>query len=240
MIIYPAVDIKGGRCVRLLQGKAEQETRYHDDPVQPARQWKNAGAQWIHVVDLDGAFEGVPVNLEVVRRIVALGMRVEMGGGMRDFAQVAAALEAGVERVIIGTRACEDPDFVADLLERHDPERIAVGIDAKEGHVAVRGWVKTSDTPAVDLAKRMEDAGVRTLIYTDISRDGMLTGPNFEGQEAMLQETSMRLIASGGVASEDDISAFARMAERYAHLDGVIVGKALYEGKVDLTRALAM
>lgn len=240
MNIYPAIDIKGGRCVRLLQGKADQETRYFDDPVEPAKHFKSLGAEWVHVVDLDGAFEGNPTNLKAIQGIVAEGLRVELGGGMRDFPQVEAALAAGVERVIIGTRACTDPEFVGELIQRHGAERVAVGIDAKDGCVAVKGWVETSAVKALDLALRMESLGVRYLIYTDISRDGMLTGPNFEAQQHMLKSTSLHLIASGGVASNEDIEQFASMAQQFPNLDGVIVGKAFYEGRVDLKRALKL
>lgn len=239
MNLYPAIDIKSGRCVRLVQGLAERQSCYFEDPVQPARLWKEAGAEWVHVVDLDGAFEGRPVNLEVVRRIVAEGMRVQLGGGMRDVATVQAALEAGVERVIVGTRACEEPAFVGELVKRFGTKAIAVGIDAKDGKVAVKGWVETSQTGAHELAKVLEGLGVRTLIYTDISRDGMLSGPNFEAQEAMLKATRMRVIASGGVASNADIEALRELAERYDNLDGVIIGKALYEGRVNLAQALS-
>lgn len=225
--------------MRLVQGLAERQSCYFEDPVQPARLWKEAGAEWVHVVDLDGAFEGRPVNLEVVRRIVAEGMRVQLGGGMRDVATVQAALEAGVERVIVGTRACEEPAFVGELVKRFGTKAIAVGIDAKDGKVAVKGWVETSQTGAHELAKVLEGLGVRTLIYTDISRDGMLSGPNFEAQEAMLKATRMRVIASGGVASNADIEALRELAERYDNLDGVIIGKALYEGRVNLAQALS-
>lgn len=240
MNIYPAIDIKGGRCVRLLQGKADQETRYFEDPVEPAKQFKALGAEWIHVVDLDGAFDGKPVNLDAIARIAAEGMRVELGGGMRDFPQVEAALKAGVERVIIGTRACEDPAFVGELVKRHGAQRVAVGIDAKDALVAVKGWVETSQVTALDLAKQMEDLGVRFIIYTDISCDGMLTGPNFEAQKTMLETTSMNVIASGGVSSDADMVQFAEMAKTYPNLDGVITGKAFYEGRIDLKAALAL
>ncbi len=237
MNLYPAIDIKDGRCVRLIQGKADQETRYFDDPVEPAKIFKSFGANWVHVVDLDGAFHGEPTNLNAIRRIVAEGMQVELGGGMRDFPQVEAALNAGVSRVIIGTRACTEPEFVGELIKRHGAEAVAVGIDAKDGLVAVKGWVETSSVKALDLAQKMESLGVRYLIYTDISRDGMLTGPNFEAQQKMLELTSLHLIASGGVSSNADIKRFLEMSKHFANLEGVIVGKAFYDGHVDLKKA---
>ncbi len=233
MRIYPAVDIRGGRCVRLHQGRKDEETVYYADPTEPARLWKNAGAEWVHVVDLDGAFEGVPKNQNAVRRIVETGLKVEMGGGMRDPYSVARAFELGVSRVVIGTRACESEEFVAGLVEKFG-DRIAVGIDARDGKVAVKGWVDTTEVSALAMAKRMVDLGVRIIIYTDIATDGTLTGPNFETQEQMLQSVSARIIASGGVARREDIIRFTEIARAYGNLDGVIVGKALYDGKVNL------
>jgi phosphoribosylformimino-5-aminoimidazole carboxamide ribotide isomerase len=231
--IYPAIDIKGGRCVRLTQGRADMETVYAENPADVAAQFKAAGADWVHVIDLDGAFAGEPRNLAVVQAIVALGLKVQLGGGLRTVAAVERALGAGVWRVVIGTRAAESEEFVAGLVKTFG-ERIAVGIDAKDGRVAVKGWVDTTAAGALAMARRMDALGVRTLIHTDISTDGMLTGPNFEAQEAMLEAVGCRVIASGGVSLREDVVKLLETKKRRPNLDGVIIGKALYEGRVDL------
>lgn len=233
MTVYPAIDLKGGRCVRLAQGRADQETAYSDDPLEVAEGFRAAGAQWIHLVDLDGAFTGEMRNLEAVGRIAALGVAVQFGGGLRTPEAVAEVLGRGVRRAVIGTRAAESDAFVAELVREHG-ERIAVGIDAKDGKVAVRGWVGTTGADALALARRMEAAGVRTLIHTDVATDGMLSGPNLEAQEAMLGAVSCRVIASGGVGRREDVAALAALAGRHPGLEGVIVGRALYERRVDL------
>jgi phosphoribosylformimino-5-aminoimidazole carboxamide ribotide isomerase len=239
MTIYPAIDIKGGRCVRLLQGRADQETVYAADPAEVAGQFRAAGSPWVHVVDLDGAFSGEPQNLAMVQRIVALGLNVELGGGLRTRAAVERALAAGIRRVVIGTRAAESESFVGELVQAFG-DRIAVGIDAKNGEVAIKGWVAGSGRDALGLARRMDALGVATLIYTDIGTDGMLTGPNLPAQEAMLQAVKCRIIASGGVSRREDVVNLAKLAQRHAHLDGVIVGKALYEKRVELSDLLAI
>lgn len=239
MKIYPAVDIKGGRVVRLLQGKAEQETVYYSDPAEPARLWAKAGAEWVHVVDLDGAFTGVPSNWKAVEAIVGAGMKVELGGGMRTVDNVKRAFDSGVSRVVIGTKAVDDKAFIAQLVKQFG-SKIAVGIDAKNGKVAVHGWVDTAEASAMELAKIVAGMGVATIIYTDISRDGMLVGPNFEAQSEMCASVPCKIIASGGVGSRDDVISFARMSKNYDNLDGVIIGKALYDGKVELTDLLAI
>ena len=239
MTIYPAIDIKGGRCVRLLQGRADAETVYAIDPAAVASEFKAAGAAWIHVVDLDGAFSGEPRNLAVVERIAALGLQVQLGGGLRTRAAVDRALGMGIARVVVGTRAAESEAFVGELVRAHG-EKIAVGIDAKDGRVAVKGWVDTTALGAVALAGRMDALGVATLIYTDIGTDGMLTGPNFAAQEALLQAVGCRIIASGGVGRREDIAQLAAMKKRHPRLDGVIVGKALYERRVELADLLAL
>ena len=195
MTIYPAIDIKGGRCVRLTQGLANQETVYALDPVEIARGFQAAGASWIHVVDLDGAFAGEPQNTAPVAAIAKLGMKVQLGGGLRTRAAVDRALGLGVSRVVIGTRAAESTDFVAELVGAFG-DRIAVGIDAKDGKVAVKGWVSTTGTSTLDLARTMDQIGVRTLIHTDISTDGMLVGPNYAAQEALLKAVRCGIIAS--------------------------------------------
>jgi phosphoribosylformimino-5-aminoimidazole carboxamide ribotide isomerase len=239
MTIYPAIDIKGGRCVRLTQGRADQETVYAENPAEVAAEFRAAGAGWVHVVDLDGAFAGEPQNLPVVQAIAALGMKVQLGGGLRTRAAVERALGFGVSRVVIGTRAAESEAFVGELVQAFG-DKIAVGIDAKHGQVAVKGWVATAGMSALDLARRMDALGVATLIHTDIGTDGMLTGPNYPAQEAMLAAGGFRVIASGGVSRREDVIELAKLALRHTRLDGVIVGKALYEARVDLRDLLAL
>jgi len=238
MTIYPAIDIKGGRCVRLTQGRADQETVYSENPAEVAVQFKQAGAEWVHVVDLDGAFEGESKNLSVVRAIAATGLKVELGGGLRTRLAVERALGIGATRVVIGTRAAESEEFISELVKCFGAQ-IAVGIDAKNGLVAVKGWVDTTGTTAIGLAQRMDALGVSTLIYTDISTDGMLTGPNIEAQSAMLEAVKCRVIASGGVSVQQDVATIMALAKKYANCDGVIIGKAIYEKRVDLAQALA-
>ena len=233
MTIYPAIDVKGGRCVRLEQGRADRETVYAADPTRVAAGFRATGAEWVHVVDLDGAFTGEPRNIEVMGAIAALGLKVQFGGGMRTRAVVDRALALGASRVVIGTRAAESEAFVGELVQAHG-EKIAVGIDAKDGRVAVKGWVDTTALGAVALAARMAALGVRTLICTDIGTDGMLTGPNFAAQDAMLAAVPCRIIASGGVSRREDVAQLADMKKRRPNLDGVIVGKAIYERRVEL------
>ena len=239
MIIYPAIDIKGGRCVRLTQGRAEEETVYAENPAEVAAQFRAAGSAWVHVVDLDGAFSGVPKNLATVQAIVALGLKVQLGGGLRSRAAVDQAIGAGVSRVVIGTRAVEGGSFVSDIVQAFG-DKVAVGLDAKNGMVAVKGWVESSGMSAIEAARRMEVVGVRMIIHTDIGTDGMLTGPNLEAQEAMLRSGKYRVIASGGVSTREDVVKLAELAQRYKNLDGVIVGKALYEKRVDLADLLTI
>lgn len=239
MRIYPAIDIKGGRCVRLTQGRADQETVYAENPADVAAEFRRAGSAWVHVVDLDGAFAGEPQNLAAVEAIAKVGLAVQLGGGLRTRASVERALGFGVSRVVIGTRAAESESFVGELVQAFG-DKIAVGIDAKNGQVAVKGWVATADLSALALAKRMDALGVRTLIHTDIGTDGMLAGPNFAAQEAMLSAGRFNVIASGGVSRREDVVKLAELARRYANLDGVIVGKALYEKRVDLPDLLIL
>ncbi|HOY53323.1 MAG TPA: 1-(5-phosphoribosyl)-5-[(5-phosphoribosylamino)methylideneamino]imidazole-4-carboxamide isomerase [Opitutaceae bacterium] len=239
MTIYPAIDIKSGRCVRLTQGRADQETVYSENPAEVAAEFKQAGSAWVHVVDLDGAFAGEPANLDKVAAIVAVGMKVQLGGGLRTRASVERALGAGVSRVVIGTRAAESEAFVAELVAAFG-DRIAVGIDAKNGQVAVKGWVDTTGTSALGLAQRMDKLGVKTLIHTDVGTDGMLTGPNMAAQEAMASAVSANVIASGGVSRREDVIRLAELQKRRPNLDGVIVGKALYERRVELPDLLAL
>jgi phosphoribosylformimino-5-aminoimidazole carboxamide ribotide isomerase len=239
MMIYPAIDIKGGRCVRLTQGRADEETVYAENPAEVAAAFKAQGSAWVHVVDLDGAFAGEPQNFSAVEAIVALGLKVQLGGGLRTRAAVDRALDLGVSRVVIGTRAAESESFIGEIVQAFGG-KIAVGIDAKNGQVAVKGWVDTTGTGALALARRMDRLGVATLIHTDIGTDGMLTGPNFPAQESMLAAVKAQVIASGGVSGSGDVAKFADLARRWANLEGVIVGKALYERRVDLPALLAL
>lgn len=234
--LYPAIDLKGGQAVRLLQGRMEDATVYNPDPADAAGRWVSAGAPWLHVVDLDGAFAGVSRNVEAVRAIVraAGDTPVQVGGGLRSIEAIEAALQAGVTRVIIGTKALEG-DLVAEAVARFGADRIVVGIDAKGGMVATDGWVNVSTVKAVDLACRVGEAGVRTIIYTDISKDGMMAGPNF-GEMAVMGATGLAIIASGGVSSLDDI----RRLMEIPGVAGAILGKAIYTGAVDLKEALEL
>lgn len=234
MNIYPAIDIQGGHCVRLRQGLANESTRYFEDPAEPAKAFADAGSAWIHVVDLDGAFEGAPKNLAALERIAATGLQVEFGGGLRTAENVRSVLDAGATRAIVGTKAAHDDAFVAELVARFGGEKIAVGIDAKNGFVAVKGWVDVTTRRATELAGTAARLGVSTIIYTDIATDGMLKGPNFPALEEMLRSTSANVIASGGVSRREDVVRLRGLAETYANLDGAIVGKAIYEKRVDL------
>jgi phosphoribosylformimino-5-aminoimidazole carboxamide ribotide isomerase len=232
VIILPAIDLKDGKCVRLRQGKAEDVTVYSDDPVAQARTWLAQGAEQLHVVDLDGAFQGEPRHAEVIGRIIrAIGIPVEVGGGLRTDAHIERLLQAGVTRAIIGTRALESLDALAALVKRFG-EAIAVGIDARDGFVQVKGWVETTKTLATELAKQVESAGVRTIIYTDTATDGMLGGPNLAAMRQMCGTVSCRIIASGGVSAPEHVTALRALG--CANLYGAIVGKALYDGKTTL------
>jgi phosphoribosylformimino-5-aminoimidazole carboxamide ribotide isomerase len=233
MQIIPAIDIKDGHCVRLYQGKYDDVTVFDHDPVAVARRWEQLGAQRIHVVDLDGAKAGRPVNAQIVFAIVrAVQVPVQLGGGLRDVGAVDSALNLGVERVILGTAAVRDPQLIADLVQRYG-ERMVVGVDARDGMVAAQGWTETSHIAAQDLVQRMADLGVRTIIYTDISRDGTLEGPNISATVELVRPGGPDIIASGGVARTDDLIALA-----HSGVAGVIVGKALYTGAIDLRHAL--
>ena len=238
MLLYPAIDLMGGQAVRLRQGRAEEKTVYSDDPIAVAREWAARGGDWLHVVDLDAAFTGVQSNLEVVRRMTAsIRIPVQLGGGIRDEAAIERALGAGVSRVVIGTRAAEADDFVARMVEKFGGERIAVGIDAKDGFVAVRGWTESTKLSAFALALRAEKAGAGAIIYTDIATDGMLQGPNVQAVKAMVAETKVPVISSGGVSSAKDLSVLAGVEG----LSGAIIGKALFDGLIqgNLREAMA-
>ncbi len=237
--ILPAVDLKGGRCVRLRQGRADDETVYGSDPVAQAREWASQGATWLHVVDLDGAFQGKPAHLDVIGQMVAAaGVPVECGGGLRTDADLEALLSRGVRRAILGTRALERMDELAALAGKYG-DRLAVGIDARDGFVQVKGWTETSRTTAVELARRATRAGVKTIIYTDTATDGMLRGPNFAGNAELCDAVgpACQVIASGGIAAADDIRRLRALGKD--NLSGAIVGKALYEGRTTLAELLA-
>jgi len=234
-MVIPAIDLRRGCCVRLIQGQSHQETIYSREPVKVAEGFAKAGAERLHVVDLDGAFSGRPGNLDVIRAVAAaVSVPVEVGGGIRDLETIEMVLDAGASYVILGTAACENPGLVAAACRRH-PGRIIVGIDARDGLVAVRGWVESSGMDPLDLARRMVDLGVQEIIFTDIARDGMLTGPNTEALEKMTG-AGAKVIASGGVAALEDIRAIAKLAGR--GIIGVIVGKALYSGRFTLEAAI--
>jgi len=231
--IIPAIDLKSGRCVRLRQGAADDETVYSDSPVEMARHWAAEGGRWLHVVDLDGAFEGRPFHVEVLKAICAsVDMPVEIGGGIRTDRDIETLLATGVRRVIFGTRACEHPEELERLVRHFGGERIAVGIDARNGKVQTKGWVETTNVAAVELARRVSQAGIRTIIYTDTSRDGMMQGVNTAEMEKVCRAVSCEVIASGGVSTPADVQALGAL--QCSNLTGAIVGKALYEKTVTL------
>ncbi len=234
--LIPAIDLLGGQCVRLSQGRYDQATVYDDDPAAVASRFASCGIERLHVVDLDGARDGRPGNRDAVRAILAAakGVDLELGGGIRSLASVEEWLELGVERPILGTVALRDPELVREAARRF-PGRIAVGIDARDGRVAVDGWLETSETDAISLARRFEDAGVAAVIHTDIARDGMGTGPNFAATAELAEQVGIPVIASGGVGSEEHVKSAVALAPRIA---GLIVGRALYTGAVDLGRAM--
>jgi phosphoribosylformimino-5-aminoimidazole carboxamide ribotide isomerase len=235
MILYPAIDLKNGQCVRLLRGDMAKATVFNDDPASQARSFAESGCAWLHVVDLDGAVSGKAANQPAVAGILAaVKVPVQLGGGIRDDAAIDAWLERGVERVVLGTAALRDPDLVRRACKKH-PHRIAVAVDARGGHVAVDGWTRTTDITATELALRFADAGVAALIYTDIDRDGAMEGPNLAATAALAEKAPMPVIASGGVSSIDDLYALRAAAPT---LDGVICGRALYDGRIQLKTAL--
>lgn len=238
MTIYPAIDLRNGRCVRLFQGKADQETVYFENPAEPARSWKDAGADHLHVVDLDGAFAGASANLDAVRSIIQVkGLKVQLGGGMRNETAIDQALDLGLNRVIIGTRACEEPEWIGSLIEKFGAEKIVVGIDAKDGMVATKGWVETTRTEAVELAKNLQSMGLRWIIHTDVATDGAMKGPNLDAQKKMADAVpECQVIASGGVTKESDVDDLRSLSPNHPNIEGIIIGKALYEGTVNLQK----
>lgn len=236
MIIIPAIDLKEGKCVRLLQGRKEDVTVYSDDPAATARRWADAGAELIHIVDLDGAFSGEQKNLEAVKAIrEAVDVKLELGGGIRDMERIDLLVDMGIDRVILGTVATERPDLVKDACSRH-PGKIIVGIDAKDGKVAVRGWVEVTGHEATEFAKTVEGHGAAGIVYTDISRDGMLSGPNVEATKNMADSVGIPVIASGGIKSIEDIQNLLNAGGIW----GAITGKAIYSGSLDVKEAITL
>jgi phosphoribosylformimino-5-aminoimidazole carboxamide ribotide isomerase len=238
VILFPAIDLKDGVCVRLEQGDMARATVFHRDPAEQAQAFEAQGFEYLHIVDLDGAFAGKPMNARAIDRILELlAIPVQLGGGIRNLATIESWLEKGVDRVIIGTAAVRDPELVKGAARRF-PGRIAVGLDACDGKVAVAGWAETSELAALDIARRFEDAGVAALIYTDISRDGLLKGLNLEATIALADAVCIPVIASGGLASIDDVQAL--LAPRARKLAGAIAGRALYDGRLDAEGALRL
>jgi phosphoribosylformimino-5-aminoimidazole carboxamide ribotide isomerase len=233
MQVWPAIDLRGGKCVRLRQGDYGQETVYGDDPAEMALRWIDQGAECLHLVDLDGAREGKAANRAAVRAIVtAVSVPCQLGGGVRDEAAIRELLELGLSRLVVGTKALKEPEWFRQMC-RQFPGKLALGIDAKNGRVATEGWLETSDVGAIELAQSFEREPVATIIYTDIAKDGMLAGPNFEAMAEMSAAVELPVVASGGVTSASDVAELARLG-----LDGCIIGRSLYEGKLSLPEAL--
>ena len=235
MILYPAIDLKDGQCVRLLKGEMSEATVFNDDPAAQAKAFEDAGAEWVHLVDLNGAFAGRPVNADAVEAILsALSVPAQLGGGIRDMATIEGWLDKGLSRVILGTVAVENPDLVREAAKAF-PGKIAVGLDARNGMVATRGWAEETDMQVTDLARAFEDAGIAAIIYTDIDRDGAMGGPNVAATEALARAVQVPVIASGGVSSMDDLIRLRNTGV----IAGAISGRALYDGAIDLNAALA-
>jgi phosphoribosylformimino-5-aminoimidazole carboxamide ribotide isomerase len=235
MILYPAIDIRGGRCVRLVEGDFDRETSYDSDPSLAARRWVEAGAEWLHVVDLDGAVEGKPINGQAIAQIrAAVDVPIQLGGGLRRLTDLEDAFSAGVDRAILGTGALRDPELVISAVARWG-DRIAVALDARDGRLATDGWLGQTDVRAVEVAQRLAQSRVRHFVYTDIRRDGTLTGPNLQGLSELIDQIDADVIASGGIASLEDITAVATIGA-----NGAIIGRALYDGRIDLAEAVAL
>ncbi len=234
MQLYPAIDLKGGRCVRLTQGLFDNVTVYSDTPADMAALWESKGATYLHLVDLDGALAGRSVNEPAIREIIErVSIPVQVGGGVRSVEAAGALLKLGAARVIVGTRAVENPLFIQKLIDTFGPERIVLGVDAKDGMAAVEGWEKVSRISAVNLCMQMKEHGIRHVVYTDISRDGMLSGPNVKSTKKLMEETGLNIIASGGVSCMEDLQNLYRQG-----IGGAIMGKALYENRIDLAEAV--
>ncbi|MEM7114787.1 MAG: 1-(5-phosphoribosyl)-5-[(5-phosphoribosylamino)methylideneamino]imidazole-4-carboxamide isomerase [Chloroflexota bacterium] len=235
--IYPAIDLRNGRVVRLKHGDPNQQTVFGDNPVETGQQWVAAGSQWLHVVNLDGAFdEAGTANWQALPQLTQLGAKVQFGGGVRTLRDVERVLAAGASRVILGTVAIENPDLVAQAIDRFGSDQIAVGIDARDGKVKTRGWLQETAVSPTDLGQQMKALGIKTVIYTDISRDGVLTGVNAKATAQLAQDTELQTIASGGVASMVDVDNCLALASR--GISGVIIGRALYDGRIDLAEAI--
>lgn len=233
MIIYPAIDILGGQCVRLRQGDYAQETVFSNDPSSIAKKWADCGADRVHLVDLDGAKAGKPINADAIRKAVsAAGVPCQLGGGIRTEADLETVFGWGVRWAVLGTRALQDPDWVCRMADRY-PDRIVLGVDARNGYVATEGWLETSSTKATELAKRVEGSPLAAVVYTDIAKDGMMSGPNFDGLAEMQAAMKLPVIASGGVTNMADVTRLSAMA-----LFGCIIGRALYENTIDLREAV--
>lgn len=237
MLVIPAIDLREGKCVRLYQGRRDEETVFSTDPVAVAKMWQDKGASWLHVVDLDGAFTGRPANLEAVKSILAgVDIPVQLGGGLRTLEAVEQAFDLGVSRVVIGTAAVQDAGMLAEVVERFDRSRVAVGVDSKNGWVAVEGWETVVEKKVLDLIAEIKEFGVERIIYTDIWRDGTMEGVNLEGTREVAQYSQIRIIASGGVSSLDDLRALKELEA--VGVEGVILGRALYVGAFSLEEAL--
>jgi len=238
MIIFPAIDLKDGQCVRLVQGKAENKTIYSDNPVEIAKSFTNKGAQWLHIVDLDGAFSGTPQNSQVIAQIAAdINIPFQVGGGLRTIKDIKKTLALGAARVIIGTRAVTNQDFVKELIDSFGQEKIVLGLDVRNGMVAVDGWIETSSLDMLEFALHMKEIGIKQVVFTDISRDGLLQGPNLPAIKTLAINTGLQIIASGGVSSLENISELKQLES--LGVNGAIIGKALYDGKLDLKQAIA-
>ena len=238
MMIIPAVDIKDGRCVRLQQGEMDRETVFSNNPALMAQRWQEAGAELLHLVDLNGAIDKKPKNLTTIQAILdAVHIPVQLGGGIRDMDTIATYIDRGVSRVVLGTEAIRNPDLIIQAALKF-PERIVVGIDARNGFVAIEGWTETTETTAIDLARRFENVGLAAINFTDIHRDGMQTGPNLEATRRLAEAVSIPVVASGGVSTIEDIKNLLRLES--AGVQGVITGKALYDGSLDLKEAIAL
>ncbi len=238
MILYPAIDLKDGQCVRLVHGYMDQATVFNDDAGDQAKQFADAGAEWIHVVDLNGAFEGRPVNLDAVKRIIdSVDVKIQLGGGIRNMDKVDEWLGAGINRVILGTAAVKDPEFVKAACKKY-PGQIVVGIDARGGFVATDGWAKTSELGVIELAQAYEGAGVAAIIYTDVDRDGAMGGPNIQNTQALAKAVNIPVIASGGVSSMADLAALKPLTAD--GLEGAISGRAIYDGAIDVAEAIEL
>ena len=239
MIIYPAIDLRQGKAVRLRQGDPDQATVYDANPVKAAERWAEAGAEWLHVVNLDGALGETSPNLRALNRILdAVDIPVQFGGGLRDLEAVEDAFDRGVARVVLGTAAVRTPDLLRVVLDKYGAESVVVGLDARDGRVATHGWREVSDLAVADLGQRLAKLGAQLALYTDVARDGMLQGVDVDGSIALAEATGLRVIASGGVASLDDIARLHAVADR--GIDGVIIGLALYTGRIDLAEAMAV